>query len=220
MAAGSEKSGKGRADDKAPEADDDALVRCAWSLSTAQYRAYHDQEWGVPMRDPAQLFQLLMLEGMQAGLTWRLILERRPQLLRAFLNFDPLRLSRTRAGKVDTIMTAPGVIKHRGKIAAVIGNAREYVRLTAQLAASGEDFSSFLWQFVDGEPIDNRFSSMAEVPAQTAASQAMSKALKREGFKFVGPTICYAFMQSAGMVNDHLLACFRHNEVGMEQGKA
>lgn len=179
--------------------------RCPWSLSDADMRHYHDVEWGVPVRDPRDLFERLTLEGMQAGLSWRTILVKRPHMARVFYGFDPERLARTDDGDLARWLADPGIIRHRGKLAAMVGNARRFLE--------HPDPAGFLWSFVDGAPVQNRWEVAADVPSKTPASVAMSKALRKEGYRFVGPTICYAFMQSAGFVNDHLVSCFRHAEV-------
>ena len=182
---------------------------CPWSTGFDLYRAYHDTEWGVPLRDDRALFELLILEGAQAGLSWATVLKKRENYRRAFDGFDPSEIARYGDEKVASLLGDAGIIRNRAKVAATIQNARSFVALTAD----GTSFSDFLWQFVDGSPIQNQWASLAELPARTAASDAMSKALGRAGFKFVGPTICYALMQAAGMVNDHLTTCPRHAEV-------
>jgi len=182
------------------------LVRCDWSLANPLETAYHDEEWGVPLTDAQALFGMLLLEGAQAGLSWDTILARREGYRRAFDDFDPERIARYDARKAAKLMADPGIIRNRLKIAAAIGNARAFLALRE----AGVDWVQFLWGFVGGRPLRNQRRSMSEVPAETAQSQAMSKALKTAGFRFVGPTICYAFMQATGMVNDHLISCFRH----------
>ncbi len=185
------------------------MERCPWSEGSDLYRAYHDCEWGLPLRDDRALFELLILEGAQAGLSWATILKKRENYRRAFDAFDPTLVANYGNEKVAALLADAGIVRNRAKIAAAIQNARAYLALTA----SGQSFSEFLWQFVDGAAIQNHWTSMAEVPARTQASDALSKALSRAGFKFVGSTICYAFMQSSGMVNDHLVSCPRHAEV-------
>lgn len=185
------------------------MERCPWAEGFDLYRDYHDREWGLPLRDDRALFEPLILEGAQAGLSWATILKKRENYRRVFDGFDPARIANYGDGKVAALLADAGIVRNRAKVAAAIENARAYLALTA----SGQSFSDFLWQFVDGAVIENRWTSLAEVPARTAQSDAMSKALRRAGFKFVGSTICYAFMQSAGMVNDHLLSCPRHAEV-------
>lgn len=185
------------------------MLRCPWSEGFDLYRAYHDQEWGLPLRDDRALFGLLLLEGAQAGLSWATILKKRENYRLAFDDFDPARIATYDDTKIAALLADPGIVRNRLKVAAAIQNARAYLALTA----GGQSFSDFLWQFVDGVPIQNQWGTMAEVPAKTPESDAMSKALGQAGFKFVGSTICYAFMQSCGMVNDHLTACPRHAAV-------
>jgi DNA-3-methyladenine glycosylase I len=185
------------------------MQRCPWCEGFYLYRNYHDHEWGVPLHDDQALFGLLILEGAQAGLSWATILKKREHYRQVYDDFDPHRIAAYGDEKVAALLADPGIVRNRAKIAASIGNARAYLRLTAD----GQRFADFLWQFVDHEPIQNAWTSLAEVPARTAQSDAMSKALLAAGFKFVGSTICYAFMQSCGMVNDHLTGCFRHREV-------
>ena len=186
-------------------ADDMSKSRCPWSLSDEDMLRYHDTEWGVPVRAPRALFERLILEGMQAGLSWRTILVKRPHMTRVFHAFDPERLAVADGDDLAGWLADPGVIRHRGKLTAMVDNARHFLELP--------DPGAFLWSFVDGAPIQNRWREGAAVPSKTPASVAMSKALRQRGFRFVGPTICYAFMQSAGLVNDHVVDCFRHEEV-------
>lgn len=181
------------------------LSRCPWCEGFDLYRAYHDQEWGVPLHDDRALFELLILEGAQAGLSWATILKKREHYRLVFDGFDPVKIAAYTQDKFETLLHDPGIVRNRAKIAATIQNAKAFLQLTAQ----GQSFSEFVWQFVDHQPIQNHWISMAEVPAKTPASEAMSKALLKAGFKFVGPSICYAFMQASGMVNDHLQNCFR-----------
>ncbi len=185
-----------------------ALTRCPWLNEDPLYIAYHDQEWGVPERDPVALFECLLLEGAQAGLSWYTILKKREAYRRAFAGFDPATMARFDARRVERLAADPGIVRHRGKIEAFVGNARAYLAMRD----AGEDFTSFLWDFVGGEPVVYRRRSLSQVPAQSRASQDMSRELKRRGFRFVGATTCYAFMQATGMVNDHVTACFRHAE--------
>lgn len=187
------------------------MEACPWCAGFALYREYHDREWGVPLRDDRALFELLILEGAQAGLSWATILKKRENYRRAFDLFDPQTVARYGDEKVAALLADPGIVRNRAKVAAAIGNAR------AQLAlcADGTSFSDFLWQFVGGAPIENHWHFLGEVPTRSAQSDAMSRALVRAGFKFVGSTICYAFMQACGMVNDHLTSCPRHAEVGL-----
>lgn len=180
--------------------------RCKWAGTDTLYLEYHDQEWGVPVHDDQLLFAKLLLDGAQAGLSWITILRKRENYWRAFDQFDPFKIASYDEAKIAELLDDPGIVRNRLKIQAAVKNARAYTALTQ----SGDSFSDFLWQFVGGAPIQNRRKTLAEIPAQTAESQAMSIALKKRGFSFVGPTICYAFMQAVGMVNDHVVDCFRH----------
>ena len=190
------------------------MERCPWCEGSDLYRHYHDREWGVPLHDDRALFELLILEGAQAGLSWSTILKKREHYREVFDGFDPQRIALYDKAKVVALLADPGIVRNRAKVAATIGNAKAYLALTE----GGESFDDFLWRFVGGVPISNRWTSLAEVPAKTAQSDAMSKALLKAGFKFVGSTICYAFMQATGMVNDHLTICFRHAELGGRVG--
>jgi DNA-3-methyladenine glycosylase I len=185
------------------------LVRCSWAGADPLMMEYHDREWGVPIYDDLRLFELLMLEGAQAGLSWSTILKKRDGYREAFRGFDPAIIASFGPNEVDTLLASPSIVRNRLKIGAVIGNARAVL----EFAAEGRGFSEYLWSFVGGQPILNSFNSPGNLPALTDESKAMSRDLLRRGFKFVGPTICYAFMQSAGMVNDHLVECFRHAEL-------
>lgn len=189
------------------------MQRCPWCEGFDLYRQYHDQEWGVPLRDDQALFGLLLLEGAQAGLSWATILKKREHYRRVFDDFDPVKIAAYDDAKVAALLADPGIVRNRLKVAAAIRNAQAFLALSAD----GQSFSDFLWRFVGGQPIQNQRSALSEVPARTPESDAMSKALAKAGFKFVGSTICYAFMQSCGMVNDHLTTCPRHAEV--QQGK-
>ncbi len=186
-----------------------SMERCPWCEGFDLYREYHDSEWGVPLSDDRSLFELLILEGAQAGLSWATILKKRENYRRAFDGFDPVKIAEYDDARVAALLADSGIVRNRAKVAAAIQNAKAYLALTDD----GQSFSAFLWRFVDDLPIQNQWTSMAEVPARTTRSDAMSKALGRAGFKFVGSTICYALMQSAGMVNDHLTTCPRHGEV-------
>jgi DNA-3-methyladenine glycosylase I len=187
----------------------DHLTRCAWPGEDPLYVAYHDEEWGVPERSDRALFEKLLLDGFQAGLSWITILRKRPAFRRAFDGFDPERMARWRPARLARLMADPGIVRNRAKIEASVRSARAYLRL---LETEGS-FARFLWGFVGGETRVNHFRSLRLVPPETAESRAMSKALRERGFGFVGPTICYAFMQATGMVNDHLVSCFRHREL-------
>lgn len=181
-----------------------AVERCGWSLGSAEYIDYHDTVWGAPERDPQVLFEFLVLEGAQAGLAWSTILRKIPGYRAAFAGFDPVAVAAFDAADVDRLLADPGIVRNRAKVTSAIGNARAWLEL--------DDPAAFVWDFVDGEPVQNAWPSLAEVPAETATSRDMSKELKRRGFRFVGPTICYAYMQACGLVNDHVTGCFRHAE--------
>jgi DNA-3-methyladenine glycosylase I len=187
----------------------DARTRCAWGASDPLYVDYHDREWGVPMRDDRALFELLCLEGAQAGLAWITILRKRDGYRHAFAGFAPETVARFEEADVDRLLADPGIVRNRAKVVSVVGNARACLRLADDIGS----FADHVWSFVDGRPVQNRWTRVADLPAETDASRALSRDLKRRGFSFVGPTICYAFMQSAGMVNDHVVDCFRHAEV-------
>ena len=182
--------------------------RCAWCGDDPLYIAYHDREWGVPCRDSRALFAQLMLESFQAGLSWITILRKRENFYARFANFNPDILAGWGEAQVEAALQDAGIIRHRGKIVAAIKGAQAWQKIEA-----GEGFAAFIWQTVDGAPIDNRVQAQADVPASTPASTALSKRLKTAGFNFCGPVICYAFMQAAGLVNDHATTCFRHAEV-------
>ncbi len=182
-----------------------APSRCPWSAGDLLNLAYHDTEWGVPIHDDRHLFELLCLEGAQAGLSWTTILRKREGYRLAFEGWDPQRIAGYGAEEEARLLGDPGIVRNRAKIASVIGNARAYLQV--------DDFDGYLWSFVGGSPIQNRWTQMGTVPAETDASRALSRDLKKRGFSFVGPTIVYAFMQSAGMVNDHLVSCFRYAEL-------
>ncbi len=184
------------------------LKRC-WNTDEPLYIKYHDEEWGVPLHDDKKLFEFLILDGFQAGLSWWLILKRRNELRKAFDNFDPEKMAKYSSDDVARLLNAPGVIKNKSKISSAINNAKQFLKLQIEFGS----FDAFIWQFVKGKTINNKFTSFSNVPAETEESRAMSKELKKKGFKFVGPTICYAFMQAAGMVNDHLVDCFRYKEI-------
>jgi len=187
----------------------DAKTRCHWA-TTPQMIAYHDEEWGVPQRDDRVLFEFLILEGAQAGLSWSTILAKRAAYRRAFSRFNPASIAKYDARKVKQLLGDAGIVRNRLKIAAAIENARVFLKVRKEFGS----FSDYVWQFVGGVPIINAWKSSAQLPAQTRESEKMSKELLRRGFKFVGPTICYAFMQAVGMVNDHLVGCYRYEEVG------
>jgi DNA-3-methyladenine glycosylase I len=181
--------------------------RCEWvPLADPMYVAYHDDEWGVPSRDDRHLFEMLVLEGAQAGLSWLTILRKRPGYRRAFADFDVEQVARFDEGDVDRLLADSGIVRNRLKIESAIANARAALAL-------GQPLSEYLWSFVDGVQKVNAWRTLREIPAETAESKAMSKELKKRGFRFVGPTVCYAFMQSVGLVNDHTVDCFRYRDV-------
>jgi len=184
----------------------DRTVRCSWCGDDPLYRAYHDQEWGVPSRDESHLFEMLVLEGAQAGLSWLTILRKRDGYRLAFDGFDPERIARYGEPEIARLLADPGIVRNRLKVNAAVVNAGAWLSLKDRGVSPGE----LLWSFVDDEPRQNRWRGLEEIPVRTAESDAMSRDLKRLGFKFVGSTICYAFMQAVGMVNDHTLDCFRH----------
>jgi len=185
------------------------LTRCPWALASQQYTDYHDNEWGVPVHDDRKLFEMLILEGVQAGLSWSLILKKRAGYIQAFDGFDASKIARYDNRKVQELLANPEIVRNRLKIQATLQNARAFLQVQSEAGS----LDVFLWQFVDGQPMQNAWKSLQEVPAKTRESDAMSKELKRRGFTFVGSTICYAFMQAVGMVNDHIVECFRWQEV-------
>ncbi len=185
-----------------------AKTRCAWARGDLDV-AYHDREWGVPIHRDRRLFELLILEGAQAGLSWSTILKKRPGYRKAFDGFDANKIARYSAVRVRRLMNDAGIVRNRAKIEATIANARAFLAVQREHGS----FDSYIWQFVDGRPTQNAWRRHGECPAETDTSRAMSRDLLRRGFKFVGPTICYAFMQATGMVNDHLRGCFRWREV-------
>jgi DNA-3-methyladenine glycosylase I len=183
--------------------------RCAWSGSDPLYVAYHDEEWGVPVHDDRVLFEFLVLEGAQAGLSWITVLRKREAYRRAFDKFDPRKVARYDERKVASLLADAGIVRNRAKVASAIKNAKAFLDVQEEFGS----FSAYQWRFVDGRPIQNERRSIKEVPARTAESDAMSKDLKSRGFSFVGTTIMYAHMQAVGMVNDHVVECFRHRQV-------
>lgn len=188
--------------------DSDGLRRCGWAGSDPLYVAYHDDEWGVPLHDDRRLFEMLILEGAQAGLSWITILKKRQNYRKAFANFDAQRVARFGARDRTRLLADAGIVRNRLKIDATITNAKALL----QLLESTASFDAWLWSFVDGKAIHNRWRNLRDVPAKTKEAEALSRALRQRGFRFVGPTIIYAFMQATGMVNDHLVDCFRHRE--------
>jgi len=188
---------------------DDGRVRCSWCLGHAEYVSYHDEEWGVPVHDDRKLFEFLILEGAQAGLSWLTILRRREGYRRAFDDFDPEKVARYDDKKIAALLGDAGIIRNRLKVAGAVKNARAFLKVVEEFGS----FDAYIWRFVDGRPIQNAWKRLEEIPAATPEATAMSKDLKKRGFTFVGPTICYAHMQATGMVNDHLTDCFRHAEL-------
>jgi DNA-3-methyladenine glycosylase I len=183
--------------------------RCEWANSSALYLDYHDTEWGVPVHDERTLFEFLILEGAQAGLSWSTILNKRQAYIQAFENFEPTKVASYDDSEVQALLANPGIVRNRLKIQAAIQNARSFLKVQDQYGS----FDTYIWQFVDGKPVQNSWKSLQEISATTKESDAMSKELKKRGFTFVGSTICYAFMQAVGMVNDHIVDCFRWQEV-------
>jgi DNA-3-methyladenine glycosylase I len=184
-------------------------VRCGWAGDDATYVSYHDTEWGVPVYDDQRLFEFLVLEGAQAGLSWITILRKRDAYRKAFANFDPEKVARFDQKKVEALMQDAGIVRNRLKIESAVKNAKAFLKLQDERGS----FSDYQWQFVDGKPLQNRYASMKQIPARTPISDAFSKDLKKRGFNFVGSTIMYAHMQAVGMVNDHIDACFRQKPV-------
>jgi DNA-3-methyladenine glycosylase I len=184
------------------------LKRCEWCLGSELYRNYHDSEWGVPVHDDQRLFEFLILEGAQAGLSWSTILQRRENYRKAFESFDAQKIARYSSRQKKKLLADSGIIRNRLKIEAAVGNAKAFLAIQKEYGS----FDGYIWQFVNDGPIVNRWRSLKEIPATTIESDAMSRDLKKRGFRFVGSTICYAFMQAVGMVNDHVASCFRHRE--------
>ena len=185
-------------------------VRCRWSLGDdISYRSYHDEEWGVPLHDDRKLFEFLVLEGAQAGLSWITVLKKRPAYRQAFNNFDFARVAQYDEGKINALLENPAIIRNKLKICSAIRNARAFIRVREEFGT----FNDYIWDFVDGKPIQNAWQQGSEIPAETPLSNKISRDLKRRGFNFVGPTIIYAHMQATGMVNDHTTDCFRHEEL-------
>lgn len=180
--------------------------RCAWSGTDPLYNLYHDAEWGVPVHDDRKLFEMLNLEGAQAGLRWITILRKRENYRKAFDDFDPKKIVKYNDRKVKQLLANEGIVRNRLKIASVISNAEAFLKVQKEFGS----FNAYIWQFVGGKPIINRRTSIKDIPAVTPEAEAMSKELKKRGFRFVGPTICYAFMQACGLVNDHEVKCFRY----------
>ena len=184
-------------------------VRCPWGTSDPLYTAYHDDEWGVPQHVDQRLYEMLVLEGAQAGLSWITVLKKRPHYRRAFSDFEPRRVARYNTKRIERLLANDKIIRNRLKIEGAVRNAQAFLATQKEFGT----FDQYIWQFVDGEPRQNAWTRLAQVPAHTKESEAMSKDLKHRGFTFVGSTICYAFMQATGMVNDHLVDCFRYRAV-------
>lgn len=185
------------------------MKRCDWAVSNPLETHYHDTEWGVPNHDDRYLFELLILEGAQAGLSWATILQKRQGYLNAFDNFEAEKIARYDDEKVEQLLQDSGIVRHRQKINATISNAKSFLKIQEEFGS----FDQYIWSFVDGEPLINAWEDVSQVPAKTTLSDTMSKELKKRGFKFVGSTTCYAYMQAVGMVNDHLVSCFRYQEI-------
>lgn len=183
--------------------------RCPWAGTDPLYVRYHDEEWGVPLRDDRRLFEFVVLEGAQAGLSWLTILRKREGYRKAFAGFDPLEVARFDTARVERLLQDPSIVRNRAKVEAAIGNARAFLAVQEEHGS----FADYVWRFVDGIPVQNRWRTPAEVPATTPLAEQISKDLRRRGFRFVGPTIVYAHLQATGVVNDHLVGCFRHREV-------
>ena len=193
----------------------EAIKRCGWCGTDELYVAYHDEEWGVPVWDDQTLFEFIILEGAQAGLSWSTILNKREGYRRLYDGFDPQIVAGYDEGKRVELLSDPAVVRNRAKVAASIGNAQAFLEVQAEFGT----FSDYIWAFTDGQPIQNAWKTLSEIPAKTDLAETISKDLKKRGFKFVGPTIIYAHMQATGMVNDHLVSCFRHSEVAaMSEG--
>tara|TARA_B100001971_G_C18002850_1_gene438255 strand:+ start:106 stop:696 length:591 start_codon:yes stop_codon:yes gene_type:complete len=184
-------------------------TRCDWGTVSPLYIDYHDNEWGVPVHDDRKLFEFLILEGAQAGLSWETVLKKRHNYRKAFSSFDPVKISKYGNKKIEVLLRNKGIIRNRLKIVSAINNAKRFLDVQKEFGS----FDTYIWQFVDGKPITNRYKSIQELPATTKVSDAMSKDLKKRGFKFVGSTICYAHMQATGMVNDHIVGCYRYKEI-------
>lgn len=187
----------------------DMKNRCVWCGDDPLYTAYHDNEWGTPVHDDRLLFEFLVLEGAQAGLSWITILKKRENYRKAFHNFDYKKIASYKEGDIEHLLKDPGIVRNRRKIESAVKNARGFIKIQEEFGS----FDSYLWGFVGGEPVQNHWKSTEEVPAKTEISERLSRDLKKRGFNFVGPTICYAFMQAVGMVNDHTTDCFRHGEI-------
>ena len=186
-----------------------ARPRCPWASGEPLAIAYHDTEWGVPVHDDRIFFEFLILEGAQAGLSWNTILRKRSRYREAFSDFDPKRVARYDRSKIESLLLDPGIVRNRSKVEGAVRNARAFLRISEEFGT----FNAYIWRFVGGQPVQNRWKALQQVPASTQISERMSKELKQRDFTFVGPSICYAFMQAVGLVNDHLVSCFRHEEL-------
>ena len=189
--------------------------RCPWAgeESGPDYVRYHDEEWGVPVHDDITHFEFMVLDGAQAGLSWKTILDKRGNYRKAFAGFDPRRVARFDGRKIERLLKDPGIVRNRRKIEGAVANARAFLKVQKEFGS----FDEYIWRFVGGRTKKNRWTRTSQIPTETRESRAMSKDLKQRGFKFVGPTICYAYMQAAGLVNDHLVTCFRYSEVGRKR---
>ena len=187
----------------------EALHRCSWTGTDPLYRKYHDKEWGAPVHNDRRLFEMLILGGAQAGLSWITILKKRPAYRKAFDNFDPAKIARYDSRKIERLLKNEGIVRNRLKVEATVKNARAFLRVQEEYGS----FNRYVWQFVGGTPHQNAWTSLKQIPTTTRESDAMSKDMKRQGFSFVGSTICYAFMQAVGMVNDHTTTCYRYEEI-------
>lgn len=185
------------------------IRRCEWAIKSDLEVKYHDEQWGVPVHDDHLLFEMLILEGAQAGLSWSTILQKREGYRKAFDNFDPVKVSKYSANKIEQLLKNPGIIRNRLKVTAAVENAKCFLKTQNEYGS----FYRYIWSFVGGKSINNKWKILSDIPSTSPESIEMSKSLKKSGFKFVGPTICYAYMQSTGMVNDHVVSCFRHSEV-------
>ncbi|MHC4259251.1 MAG: DNA-3-methyladenine glycosylase I [Planctomycetota bacterium] len=183
--------------------------RCGWPGDSALMQAYHDTEWGVPLHDDRKLFEFIVLDGAQAGLSWLTVLKKRENYRKAFDGFDPVKTARYSEKKIERLLQDPGIIRNRLKVKSAVQNAKAFLKVQKEFGS----FDAYIWQFVNHKPIQNRFKKLSDLPAKTAESDAMSKDMKKRGFNFVGSTICYAFMQAAGMVNDHCVHCFRYKPI-------
>jgi DNA-3-methyladenine glycosylase I len=188
---------------------DEKRNRCGWPSEDPLMIAYHDMEWGVPLHDDRKLFEFMVLDAVQAGLSWRTVLYKRENYRKALHDFDPVKIARYKDKDMERLLGDAGLVRNRLKMAAIVGNAKQFLTVQKEVGA----FDEFIWQFTGGKTLHNRYKTMKEIPAMSPEAEAMSKELKARGFKFVGPTICYAFMQAAGMVNDHTVDCYRHKEL-------